>query len=105
VTWATQPVIWARARLLGPSRLEAVGCRHISYEESIYANVAAGPQDVARYVGELRAYFQALPVDRFPSIVALAEALTSGTDGDERFEFGLDVLVRGLASFAADPRG
>jgi AcrR family transcriptional regulator len=71
-----------------------------AYEESIYANVAAGPDDFHRYIDEMRAYFSALPPDRFPNLVALAGPLTAGTDGDERFEFGLDVLVRGLATFA-----
>lgn len=71
-----------------------------AYEESIYANVAAGPEDVTRFVEQMRAYFEALPTDRFPNLVALAAPLTAGSDGDERFEFGLDLLVRGLASFA-----
>jgi hypothetical protein len=40
-----------------------------------------------------------LPPDRFPNMVALAGPLTSTAD---RFEFGLDVIVRGLASRASD---
>jgi ABC-type uncharacterized transport system permease subunit len=32
--------------------------------------------------------------------VALAGALTSGATGDERFEFGIAVIVAGLASLA-----
>ena len=39
-----------------------------------------------------------LPVDRFPNVISLAGPLTAGSGGDERFEFGLDVLVRGLAA-------
>jgi hypothetical protein len=39
-----------------------------------------------------------LPPDRFPNVVALAIPLTSGAENDERFEFGLEVLVRGLAA-------
>jgi hypothetical protein len=45
----------------------------------------------------MRAYFESLPRDRFPNIISLAGPLTAGA-GDERFEFGLDVLVRGLAA-------
>jgi hypothetical protein len=33
-------------------------------------------------------------------VVALAAALTAGSEGDERFEFGLDVLIGGLAAMA-----
>lgn len=45
----------------------------------------------------MRGYFRSLPADRFPNIVALADELMRA-DPDERFEFGLDVLVRGLAA-------
>jgi hypothetical protein len=48
-------------------------------------------------LAELREYWRALPADRFPQISAMAIALTSG-DGDERFDFGLDILIRGIAS-------
>ncbi len=50
---------------------------------------------MAEFVARMREYFEALPVDRFPGIVALAGALTEA-DGEERFEFGLEVLIRGL---------
>jgi hypothetical protein len=38
----------------------------------------------------------ALPADRFPHTVAYAWELTSG-DGHDRFDFTLDLLLRGLA--------
>jgi AcrR family transcriptional regulator len=60
-----------------------------AYEESLQREGAA------EYIAELRQYFAALPPDRFPNFVALAGPLTSGA-GDERFEFGLDALVRGI---------
>ncbi|MEV0702033.1 TetR/AcrR family transcriptional regulator [Saccharopolyspora sp. NPDC050389] len=44
-------------------------------------------------------YFAELPAQRFPTIVALLPALMSG-DEDERFEFGLDLLVQGIAAHA-----
>jgi AcrR family transcriptional regulator len=46
---------------------------------------------------QLQAFFTALPADRLPYLVAMAEPLTGG-DGNERFEFGLDLLIRGIAS-------
>lgn len=46
----------------------------------------------------IRKYFESLPEDVFPNIRATADALTSG-DAEERFELGLDVIIRGLASY------
>lgn len=71
-----------------------------AFEESIYAGQGLGEEDMVRYVEELRSYFASLPPDRFPNLVALAGPLTAGGTGDERFEFGLDVIVRGLAAQA-----
>jgi hypothetical protein len=48
---------------------------------------------------QLAEYFRSLPPDEFPSLVALAGDLTAG-DSDERFEFALDLLVRGLEAMA-----
>ena len=42
-------------------------------------------------------YFASLPADRFPYLTANVEALMSG-GGDERFAFGLDMLIAGIAS-------
>jgi AcrR family transcriptional regulator len=71
----------------------------VSFEESmVEPELAEDPDWLARFVGELRGYFEQLPRDRFPHIVELAGPLTSSAD---RFEFGLDVIVRGLASRAA----
>jgi AcrR family transcriptional regulator len=68
----------------------------VAVEESIYAaNVT--PEEAERYFGELAAYMRSLPASRFPNTAALAGPLTAG-DGDERFEFGLEVLVAGLAA-------
>jgi AcrR family transcriptional regulator len=50
-----------------------------------------------RYIREVGEYFAALPADRFPNIVALAGELVDDTQ--DRFEFGLDVLVAGLAAY------
>ena len=57
-------------------------------------------QDMVAQLGELRDYLRALPVARFPNLVDMAELLLTGQDeGPSRFELGLEVLVRGLASF------
>jgi AcrR family transcriptional regulator len=48
---------------------------------------------------QLTEYFRSLPPDAFPTLVALADDLTAG-DADERFEFALELLVRGLEAMA-----
>jgi AcrR family transcriptional regulator len=72
----------------------------IAYEESIYAGEQISHEQMLEYVAEMRSYFESLPRSRFPNVVALAAALTAGSEGDERFEFGLDVLIAGLAAMA-----
>jgi AcrR family transcriptional regulator len=67
----------------------------IAYEESLESLGDVAPEQIAEFVADLRGYFESLPTDRFPGVVALAAALTDA-DGDERFEFGLEVLIRGL---------
>ncbi|TMR06498.1 TetR/AcrR family transcriptional regulator [Actinomadura soli] len=54
------------------------------------------------YLGEIRDFFKALPADRYPNVVAMADELTE-TGGDARFEFGLDILIRGIASYVDAP--
>jgi AcrR family transcriptional regulator len=56
--------------------------------------------DIGRAIG---GYLASLPPERFPHLLAAGSELASG-DADQRFEFGLDLLIRGLASVAADGR-
>jgi AcrR family transcriptional regulator len=49
-------------------------------------------------IDEVGAYFASLPAEQFPNIAALSPTMFDGTD-EERFEFGLDVLVQGLAKY------
>ncbi|MEU6235597.1 TetR/AcrR family transcriptional regulator [Kitasatospora sp. NPDC047058] len=48
------------------------------------------------FTDQVRGYFATIPVDRYPMITSMATALTRNVEG-ERFEFGLDILVAGLA--------
>ena len=64
---------------------EGSGLRSPSGEE-------ASPEDV---LGAIRGYLGSLPAERFPNLVALAGDITGG-DPDERFEFGLELLLDGL---------
>ena len=68
-----------------------------AYEQSLFKE-RTSTEEGARYFEEVDAYFAALPPDRFPHMAALAPELAKGSAG-ARFEFGLDVLVAGLAAY------
>ncbi|NUR27828.1 MAG: TetR/AcrR family transcriptional regulator [Catenulispora sp.] len=73
------------------------------FEEDIrYSQHGATTQEeVAAWADQMKQYVKTLPVAMFPNLVALADPMfeTGGPDG--RFEFGLDLMLRGLASFSA----
>jgi len=50
-------------------------------------------------VAEVQAVFSALPPEHFPLVTSMAGVLTAG-GGDERFEFGVTLLVEGLKAFS-----
>jgi AcrR family transcriptional regulator len=49
---------------------------------------------------EVRAVFESLPAEHFPFLNALAATMAAGS-GDERFAFGVDLLVSGLKAMSA----
>lgn len=69
-----------------------------AYEQDV-TPLAGREQD---FLAQFTAWLTSLPADRFPNTLALAGKLTAGS-GDDRFEWGLDVLVRGLASYLDVP--
>jgi TetR/AcrR family tetracycline transcriptional repressor len=73
-----------------------------AFEESLGLASPTGedlpPEEVLAMLGE---YWASLPQDRFPHTLALGDLLFEGGP-DERFEFGLDVLIRGLESLRAE---
>jgi AcrR family transcriptional regulator len=66
------------------------------YEESLPMTSPAEDAPV-EMIAQIRDYFASLPSDRFPHTFGLADELTRA-DRDERFDFGLDVIVRGLGA-------
>ena len=68
------------------------------------SSMALGARNVepgAEETGDLmREYWAHLPADRFPNLTAVAE-VTFAADTETLFEFGLDLLVRGLAAYEA----
>jgi len=78
--------------------------RVISYAADMFALFVGGfafeesmpPQGDPQALGE---YFASLPAESFPTLTALAGDLTEG-GADERFEFAIELLVKGLEAMA-----
>ncbi len=66
-----------------------------AYESALYAEAGGGEEGMVEVIAGVKAAFEALPVEQFPMLSAFAGFLTVGS-GEERYEFGLDVLVNGL---------
>lgn len=65
----------------------------------------AEPSKIVEQMGEIGDYLAALPTDRFPNIAALSGSLINLDPDFDRFELGLEVLLRGIAAFIGAPDG
>jgi TetR/AcrR family transcriptional regulator, tetracycline repressor protein len=68
-----------------------------AYEQEVET---AGPE----FAAQALAWLKSLPADQYPIVVAMADKLVAGS-ADDRFEWGLDVIIRGLASYLDRPPG
>jgi TetR/AcrR family tetracycline transcriptional repressor len=68
-----------------------------AYEESIRSEEQATPE-------QLGAYWASLPPEQFPTLTRLADDLVAG-GSDERFEFAIELLVRGLEAMSGECGG
>ncbi|MEV0429896.1 TetR/AcrR family transcriptional regulator [Micromonospora sp. NPDC050495] len=73
-----------------------------AYEGALYAaKVRASGQDQRTWWTRLRAqlteYYRSLPPGRYPQVQEYMNELMNG-DGDVRFDFGLDLLIQGVAA-------
>jgi AcrR family transcriptional regulator len=68
----------------------------VAFEEGLMDS-SFNPEQIEAYVAEVGEYFANLPAEQFPHIHALLGPLMRN-EGDERFEFGLSVIVAGLAA-------
>ncbi|MEU4107301.1 TetR/AcrR family transcriptional regulator [Streptomyces sp. NPDC027717] len=57
--------------------------------------------DWREMAGEMQDYFASLPVADFPHLRALADVMVTDSS-DERFDIGLEIILRGLASYLPD---
>jgi AcrR family transcriptional regulator len=69
-----------------------------AYEAGLYRK--ADPSELERYFAGVHAFYASLPPGRYPVLTAVAPDMT-GPDADERFEFGLNVLIAGLEAASA----
>lgn len=75
----------------------------VAYEEAIEAQRVGGAEAADRYHEQVGAYFATLPPERFPTLVGMVSDLTRiGAIEDERFEFALDVQLRGIAALVEE---
>jgi AcrR family transcriptional regulator len=92
-----QAAAWAMERLFQYINADTL-------ERALYTNRTPAGVDPAEhrteYLAQVQAYYQSLPANRFPHTAALLPELMSGA-GDDRFEFGLDVIVAGLTAYAS----
>jgi AcrR family transcriptional regulator len=74
----------------------------IAFEDSLGLQSPTG-EDLApeEVIEMIRGYWASLPAEKFPNTLALLDELMAGSP-DERFEWGLDVIVRGLAATVAE---
>jgi TetR/AcrR family transcriptional regulator, tetracycline repressor protein len=54
------------------------------------------------FLDQFTTWIKSLPADRFPNTIALADTSVAGST-EERFEWGMDVIIRGLASYLVVP--
>jgi AcrR family transcriptional regulator len=74
---------------------------HVSasaYEAGLYRK--ADPAELDRYFAGVHTFYATLPADRYPALTAIADDMT-GPDSNERFAFGLDLILDGLEATSA----
>lgn len=78
-----------------------------AFEESLGPPSPTGEPLTPNQIGDMfRDYLRSLPTSQFPNVHRAADLLFAG-DPDARFEFGMEVLVRGIESYIStrDKRG
>jgi TetR/AcrR family tetracycline transcriptional repressor len=68
-----------------------------AYEQEV--SPIAGQEDLA---AQAAGWLRSLPAGQFPNLVAVAAKMVAGS-ADDRFEWGLDVIIRGLGTYLTTP--
>jgi AcrR family transcriptional regulator len=74
-----------------------------AFEAGLFEHSGMSTQEIAEYFDDVHAFYASLPPERFPVLTSVGEEL-AGHDGDERFKFGVDVLVAGLEAVDRERR-
>ena len=69
----------------------------IAYEQEVTPITEPGD-----FVAQAAAWLKSLPRDQYPNLVELADKMMIGS-AEDRFEWGLDLIVRGIASYITEP--
>jgi AcrR family transcriptional regulator len=76
-----------------------------AYETAVFHKNTGSPKALKEFEQRLLRFFGSLSPERFPTITSLAVDLVQPDEADDaRFEFGLDIIVRGLAAHAPPQR-
>ncbi len=70
----------------------------VAVERDVWRNRTALPTDHEEHHEVVHQFFRDLPDDEFPVLASMATALSTG-DQDDRFGFGLDVLIAGVTAY------
>lgn len=70
-----------------------------AYEASLWPTSSAGREEAKRRIEQIEAYLDSLPREQFPHLTALRTHIRDD-DGWANLEFGLDVFIAGLATYA-----
>jgi AcrR family transcriptional regulator len=74
-----------------------------AFEDSLGVSSPTGEDLPPEQILEMfRGYVLSLPEDRFPYTRGAADLLFAGSQ-DERYEFGIDLMLRGLETYAGEP--
>lgn len=73
-----------------------------AHEQELWRSETGDDEDkeAEYFVEQLRGYLASLPPKSFPTVVGMATVLTTGDD-DDRFTFGAQVIITGIATLAA----
>jgi AcrR family transcriptional regulator len=74
-----------------------------AFEAGLYEQSTASPEELQRYFDDVHAFYDRLPTDRFPMLASIASDMTDA-DGEERFKFGIDVIIAGLEAISSQDR-